>query len=263
MLSTKLHCGLCGAYMVGESGTSRTGKSHQYYKCASAKNHKCCKKKSVKKAWIEDIVVNATMEVIMDDSVVEYITDLVMELQRRENVDLPRFKEQLDETQKAINNILNAIQQGIFNKSTKGRLDELEAVKSNLEVKILQEEMQRPLLKREQITFWIHRYRKLDITKPEQRQRLIDSFVNAIYLFDDKLVITFNYKEGSKTITLNDIIKAVGKPALCSDLCVVGAPKKTVDLYRQSFLCYDGNIFAALFKQRLIGNNVKNNGIYY
>ncbi|HBT63973.1 MAG TPA: recombinase family protein, partial [Ruminococcaceae bacterium] len=52
--------------------------------------------------------------------------------------------EQLDETEKAIANMLNAIQQGIFNKSTKGRLDELEAVKSDLEVKIIQEEMQRP-----------------------------------------------------------------------------------------------------------------------
>lgn len=116
-----------------------------------------------------NIVVNATMEVIMDDAVAEYITDFVMELQRRENVDLPRFKEQLDETEKAINNMLNAIQQGIFNKSTKGQLDELEAIKSDLEIKILQEEMQRPLLKREQVTFWIHKFRKLDITKPEQR----------------------------------------------------------------------------------------------
>ena len=120
--------------------------------------------------------------------------------------------------------MLNAIQQGIFNKSTKGRLDELEVVKSDLEVKILQEEMQRPLLKREHITFWIHRFRKLDVTKPEQRQRLIDSFVNAIYLFDDKLVITFNYKEGSKTIALGDIVEAVDNSVSCSDLCAVGAP---------------------------------------
>lgn len=223
LLTTKLFCGLCNAYMVGESGTSGTkGKLHTYYKCASAKHKKGCKKKSVRKQWIEDIVVNATMEVIMDDAVVEYITDLVMELQRRENVDLPRFKEQLDETEKAIANMLNAIQQGIFNKSTKGRLDELEAVKSDLEVKILQEEMQRPLLKREQITFWIHRFRKLDITKPEQRQRLIDSFVNAIYLYDDKLVITFNYKEGSKTISLDDIRALVESHG--SDITTCGAP---------------------------------------
>ncbi|HBT63203.1 MAG TPA: recombinase family protein, partial [Ruminococcaceae bacterium] len=65
------------------------GKLHTYYKCASAKKKKGCKKKTVRKQWIEDIVVNATMEMIMNDSMVEYITDLVVELQRRENTDLP------------------------------------------------------------------------------------------------------------------------------------------------------------------------------
>ena len=156
--------------MVGESGTSKTMKFHQYYKCVSAKNHKGCKKKSVKKSWIENIIINETMRTIMDDSVVEYIADLVMELQQREKTDLPRFKEQLTETEKAIENMLNAIQQGIFNKSTKQRLDDLEAIKSDLDIKILQEEMQRPLLTREQVIFWIHRFRKLDITQADQRQ---------------------------------------------------------------------------------------------
>lgn len=223
MLTTKLFCGLCGSLMIGESGTSGTkGKLHIYYKCASVKRKKGCTKKTVRKQWIEDIVVNATMAMIMDDPAVKYITDLVMELQQRENVDLPRFKEQLDETDKAISNMLNAIQQGVFNKSTKERLDELEKVKSDLEIKIIQEEMQRPLLKREQITFWIHRFRKIDVTKTEHRQRLIDSFVNAVYLYDDHLVLTFNYKDGSKTISLDDVTDLKNNNG--SDLDASGAP---------------------------------------
>ena len=88
--------------------------------------------------------------------------------------------------------------------------------------------MQRPLLTREQVIFWIHRFRALDITKPEQRQRLIDSFVNAIYLYDDKLVITFNYKEGCKTVELCDIIGATDKNAPRSDMCAGGAPHKNI-----------------------------------
>jgi hypothetical protein len=147
------------------------------------------------------------MEAVMDDSAAEYIADLVMELQSKENTDLPRYKAQLAETEKAIANMLNAIQQGIFNKSTKGRLDELEAAKSDLEVKILQEEMKKPVLKREQVVFWIKRFRKLDVSDAEQRQRLIDSFVNAVYLYDDRLVVTFNYKEDSKTVGFGDIKK--------------------------------------------------------
>ena len=223
LLTTKLFCGLCESLMVGESGTSGTkGRLHTYYKCASVKHKKGCKKKTVKKQWIEDIVVNATMAMIMDDVIVEYIADLVMELQKRENIDLPRFKEQLIETEKSINNMLNAIQQGVFNELTKKRLDELGETKSDLEMKILQEEMQRPLLKRDQVIFWIQRFRKLDVTKYEHRQRLIDSFVNSIYLFDDHLIITFNYKDGCKTISLDDIMALTKIHG--SDLTASGAP---------------------------------------
>ena len=89
--------------------------------------------------------------------------------------------------------------------STKHRLDELEEIKSNLEVSILQEQMQKPLLTKEQLIFWISRYRNTDITNREQRQRLIDMFVNSIYVYDDHVVITFNYKDGTKTVSLKDI----------------------------------------------------------
>jgi len=55
LLSLKLYCGLCGAFMIGESGTSHTGKIHQYYKCSTAKHKKSCPKKTVQKGWIEDL----------------------------------------------------------------------------------------------------------------------------------------------------------------------------------------------------------------
>lgn len=58
LLTTKLRCGPCGAFMVGESGTSKTkGRVYHYYKCVSAKKKLGCKKKTVHKAWIEDLVV--------------------------------------------------------------------------------------------------------------------------------------------------------------------------------------------------------------
>ncbi|MDY5595693.1 MAG: hypothetical protein SPF59_08605, partial [Oscillospiraceae bacterium] len=49
-------------------------------------------------------------------------------------------------------------------------------------------------------------------------QRLIDSFVNAVYLYEDKIILTFNYKDGSKTITLADVEG--------SDLSSFGAPRQ-------------------------------------
>lgn len=159
------------------------------------------------------------MKAIMNDEVMERLIDTLMELQKKESTDLPLLKKQLAETEKGINNMLNAIQAGIFTPSTKQRLDELEETKSQLEVSILQEEMHKPLLTREQIAFFIYRFRKFDVTKREQRQRLIDSFVNAVYLYEDKIILTFNYKDGSKTITLAEVEG--------SDLSVLGAPQNT------------------------------------
>ena len=52
------------------------------------------------------------------------------------------------------------------------------------------------------------RFRKLDMTQPEQRQALVDTFINAIYLYDDKVLITFNYKEGTETVAFGEAVKA-------------------------------------------------------
>ena len=113
LLTTKLFCGKCQCYMVGESGTSKTSHVHRYYKCASVKNHKGCDKKSVKKEWIENLVIEQIKKLIFDDDLIEKIADKAMVLQGKENTTLPLLKKQYADTQKSIDNMLDAIQQGI------------------------------------------------------------------------------------------------------------------------------------------------------
>lgn len=218
LLTTKLFCGHCGAYMVGESGTGRNG-IHQYYKCVSVKKHRGCKKKTVKKRWIEDIVVQETSAMLHDDAIFNHIIDIVISVQRAENTTLPMLKQQLAETERNIDNMLNAIQQGILTTSTKKRLDDLEENKSKLEISILKEEMEKPVLTREHITLYLQKFRTMDLTILEHKQQLIDIFINSIYLYDDKIVFTYNYKEGSKTVNLEDIKETFG-----SDLGTGAAP---------------------------------------
>ena len=203
LLTTKLFCGKCGRLMVGESGTSHTGKKHYYYKCGSAKRKTGCTKKAVKKDWIENLVVGRTMRMIFDDRTLAVIAEMVLEVQSRESTSLPVLKRQLAQAEQGIENMLNAIQQGLFTSSTKHRLEELEAAKERLTVSILQEELKKPHLTKEQILFFLNRFRAIDISKPEQRQHLIDSFVNAVYVYDDKIILTFNYKDGTEAITLD------------------------------------------------------------
>ena len=138
-------------------------------------------------------------------SFVEYIADTVMDIQTRESSVLPALRKQLEETERGITNMLNAIQMGIFNTSTKERLDELEERKKDVELQIIQEEMKHPMLSREDVVWWICRFRSLDVSKLEERRRLVDSFVNAITIFDEYILITFNYKEGETRVDFADI----------------------------------------------------------
>ena len=225
LLTTKLFCGTCGAMMVGESGTSSSkGRKYHYYRCVNTKKHRACdaKHKTVRKLPLENAVVNAVMAKIMDDNFVEYVADAVMDIQSRESSVLPALRKQLEEAESGITNMLNAIQMGIINASTKQRLDELEERKKDIELQIIQEEMKHPAVSREDVIYFVCRFRSLDTSKLDARRRLIDSFVNAVIIFDDYILITFNYKEGETRIDFADIessdLQSVGGPIEASNL---------------------------------------------
>lgn len=164
------------------------------------------------------------MKLVNDEKTIRAIAAMLLDMQERENTNLPLLTEQLKETQRGIDNLLNAIQQGIFTKSTKGRLEELEAAKEELEIKIANEKIAKPKLTEEQILSYLHKFRVLDMSKQSHRQRLIDTFINRIYLYDDKLIITFNHKDGAETITLNDVGTALTEQEDGSDLVSSAVP---------------------------------------
>lgn len=141
----------------------------------------------------------------MDGPLMERITDKLLAMQGAESYDIKLMQKQLAEVEKGIENMLNAIQAGIITASTKQRLADLESQKGQLEESILKEKIKRPVLNREEISFFLNRFKHTDITDEQQRQRLIDFFVNAVYVYDDKIVLVFNYKDGTKTVKLSDI----------------------------------------------------------
>ena len=94
---------------------------------------------------------------------------------------------------------------GICNDATKKRMNELEARKTELGIQIAKEELAKPVITREQIICWLEHFRTFDTNKFEHRRRFIDTFVNRIFLYDDKMVITFNYNKGTKTITFAEL----------------------------------------------------------
>ena len=141
----------------------------------------------------------------MDDKAIDAIVALLMDYQDRDNINLPLYEKQLREAERGIENLVNAIQQGIFTKSTRERLEQLESLKEELEQKIAQEKLEKPRISEEFMRFWLLKFRKLDTKQQTHRKMLIDTFVNAVFLYDDKLVLTFNFKDGTRTMTMDDL----------------------------------------------------------
>jgi len=211
ILTGKIFCGHCGSTMSGVSGTSKTGEVHRYYHCRKAKSKKTCDKKRVQKDLIEDIVIDYTMNILNDYRLINQIVNTCFELQSKENTRLPVMTNRMKQIKKEFDNIMTAIKQGIFSPTIKESLDNLEQEKADLELAIAKEKIERPTLSKEQIKYWICTFKMIDKDDDTQKQRLIDAFVNSIYVYDDKILITYNYKDGEKCVDYDEIQKYMNK----------------------------------------------------
>lgn len=196
LLSTKIFCGHCGSPMIGESGTSKTGKIHRYYKCNCRKRQHKCNKKNEKKEPLEKQIVQFTVQEILISEIIENIVERAMQIVEKELKDtsvLTGLKDRLKETNKKLKNLLSAIEQGIFTETTKDRLEELEVEKRTIEGRITKEEMKKPLLTKERIIFWLESFKNGDVNDIEYQTRIIDALVNSVFVYDKP--------DGSRTIT--------------------------------------------------------------
>ena len=84
--------------------------------------------------------------------------------------------------------------------------------------------MKKPSFNEDFIRFWLMKFRKFDISQKKQRKALIEIFVNAIFLYDDRMLITFNYKDGTQTVRFEDTLTADGVEGNSSDLSSSAGP---------------------------------------
>ena len=192
LLKGKLICGLCNKPINGESGTSRWGIVNYYYKCSTRKNNPAlCYKENIRKDYLEDLVLNITMELINNPQNISLIADAVMnahEDRLRNQSVLNILNTEKNRIQKSIDNILNAIESGIITPKTKERLMALETELEIVNVKIIAEEckIQNQLSKEKIVAF-------LTDAVLNAPSLIIDTLIQKIILFDDKIEIYYNY----------------------------------------------------------------------
>ena len=210
ILTTKLFCGHCKDMMVGVSGTSRTGKTYEYYSCNKARK-KLCNKKNVQKDFIEDLVVNEARNVLTDENI-EKIAKSVVALAEKEKdtTTLKMLNNQLKENEKQKKNLfdslkvcdIDSVRKSIFEEMVK--IDEEHA---RIENQIQIEEAKRVSLDEMEVKFFLKQIRSGDINDIKYRKMLVSVLINKIYLYDDNVTVFFNTQDkefSSKVPTIEE-----------------------------------------------------------
>lgn len=229
MLTGKLFCGHCGASMVGCSGTSMNGEMYYYYACQKRRTEHGCNKKPVRRDWIERLVAKIALEYVLQPHVIEWMADTIMDFQEREaaTAQLEALRSQLADNTKAIDNVMKAIEAGIITATTKKRLMELEAEASRLQRAIDDELKSTTKVERDFIIYWMEKFRRGDLESASFRRKVIDSFVNAVYLTDDHIRIAINCTGKQNTVDMAIVMDAesISEGLDCSYKLSVAPPK--------------------------------------
>lgn len=207
ILTDKLFCGKCGSPMVGESGFSKTGAKHCYYSCTGKRKKKTCDKRPVRQDWIEGEVLKATREMLKDEELLDWIADQTynyyLSVNGREE-EKTILQKELAGVDTSIDRLVSAIEAGAFNDRIKSRLDALNEQKAQITASIADLELASGFrLTRDHIAFFLRQFRDANLEDRACQKRLIQTFVNSVFVFDDRIEIVYNYTEGNNTVTLD------------------------------------------------------------
>ena len=214
LLSDKLVCGVCGRRKHGISGTGKSGRGFAYYSCRGKSGVEVCACKPVRKNYLEDLVVNTTIQLLGRDDTISQLAQLIYDAHQREtqdNTTLNLLKRNRDEAYRAGQNMLKAIEMGIINEMTRARFAELETQIAQFDVEI-EKEMQRchATLTIDQIKSFLSQFVFTDATKPDIRKSLVNTFVRSVIVYIDRIVIVYNFAPPTEHIPMTGkIVRAV------------------------------------------------------
>lgn len=210
-LTGKLYCGECGATMHGTYGTSKSGSKYYYYDCLNHQKRKC-KLKPFRKEKLEALVLEILDDFLSDS---ENLASLAVDIAEyydkmyADNSYIDSLNSQLKDTEKALGNLVKAIEMGIFSETTQTRLLELETRKKALNEAIETEKVKKKIVKDDHsIKKYFEMYLNADIRDPETRDLVFEYFVDKIFVYADRIVITCTYGDKVNELDFNEVGEA-------------------------------------------------------
>lgn len=208
ILSGKLVCAACGELMTGDCGTGKGGETYLYYRCNKKKKgaHKCTSH-SIKKEIIEDSVYCAIIKALNNDKFIAEVAEQAVELHNseiKESRELKILRNRKLEIDRKLNNITEAICNGIFNEMTQAKMVELTNLSSDLQVKIIEEESRVVLpLQKAQVIKFLKNYTKIlncanKETSLENKKALFDLFIKEVIFDGERFLIIMKTTDEAK-----------------------------------------------------------------
>jgi len=151
--------------------------------------------KDIGKDFVENTVIEHLEENVFSPEAINKLVSKISEYaasQSKEIIrDIKSFTDQLAGVQTEINNIVNAIAAGMFHPSMKEKMDELEAKKANLTIKLeeakLQAQTHAPT--KEMIRNYLQKDADIKNKSPEEQKRIIQTYVKKVIVYDNEINI--------------------------------------------------------------------------
>lgn len=144
LLSGIVYCGECGSHMFGETtvkfkGTDRES-THGYYVCRKHRQQKDCSNRAIRKDVLESTVINIVKRVILNPSILQPICEALsqVEFERSSASQLKALKQSKRQKQIALENVLKAIESGLYSQAIFDRLKTIEAQITSIDTEIQQ-----------------------------------------------------------------------------------------------------------------------------
>lgn len=247
LLTTKLFCGYCREMMTGYGGTGKSGKAYHYYACNNFKRRKC-KKKVVRKEKIEDRVVLECRKLLTDRNIERIAAAVAAACKAdRDTTSVKRIKAAIQEADTAIENLWKALESGQAADMITQRIEKRQREKEDMEAQLAVEMGKQVTLTAPQIRAYLYSLKKGDINDENTKRGIINIFLRAVYLYDDRFTLILNGSE--KPVTIDDALLdeieeefASARPdcGLCSPLVADAPPfihTSCVKLSRRLMVC--------------------------
>lgn len=217
LLSGKLFCGECGMAMTG----TRSNGKYYYYDCSGKKRLKNCDKAPIQKDRVEQMVINYVKETLVTNNQRHEIAQKLFEAQGKllgsaAGVRI-EIEKRIKEIDHQLENINNAIAQGIFSGSTMDKLTKLETEQRKLYTQLAATDKTEVSAHKslDEILQILEYIANVPVDDLEGKQTLL-AFVYRVFVYDDKIrIITNPLDENTDNVKQDDLpfSEGVASPA--------------------------------------------------